>query len=72
MTQPNFFPMPVVWANIDDMVDQYVEHLVDNQMTSSDVAMGLLAALDGQNRTLVLAMTAATTLQRLAAQRRRS
>lgn len=65
MSQPNF-PMTAQWAQVDELVDKYVDTLNANQMTSADIAMDLLAC-DVPNRLLFLAMLSATALQRLVA-----
>lgn len=55
-----------LWAAADQQVDLYIASLRTTKMTTSDVAMMLLAQQDGQNVKLNLAIIAATALQRLA------
>jgi len=61
---PNLTPM---WAAADDMVDRWIKHLHSMDLTTSDLAMMLLGQ-ENENIKLNLAITAATALQRLAAQ----
>lgn len=58
-------PMAAQWAQVDDIVEHITQNLKKSPATTSDIALDLLA-LDLSNRTRVLAMIAATALQRLA------
>jgi hypothetical protein len=56
-----------MWAAADDMVDNYIKLLCASPMTTSDLAM-LLLAMENDHVKLNLAVIGATALQRLAAQ----
>lgn len=56
---------PSRWAAADDMCDGYITHLRGNPMSTSEVAMMLLAT-DHPQRLILFSMIAATALQRLA------
>jgi hypothetical protein len=54
------------WSAADDIVDGILKALRDQPMTTSEIAMQLLA-LDNPQRLRLMAMIAATALQRLTA-----
>jgi hypothetical protein len=53
------------WAAADDMVDGFVKGLRSEPMSSAELAMALLA-IEHPQRLQLMAMIAATSLQRLA------
>lgn len=57
--------MPAQWAAVDDMVEQYAAMLRTTECTTADIALDILAS-DKASEKRVLAMIAATALQRLA------
>jgi hypothetical protein len=59
-------PMPAQWAAVDDMVEQYTAMLSQQEWTTADIALDLASGQASEKR--VLAMIAATALQRLAHQ----
>lgn len=64
---PQMPGLTILWAAADEQVDRYVTAMRSKPITTSDVAMILLAN-ENDNKTLNLAIIAATALQRLAGQ----
>ncbi|HVQ84642.1 MAG TPA: hypothetical protein VMS84_07810 [Mycobacterium sp.] len=56
---------PVQWAAADDIVDQFIKALRTAPQPTSQIMISMLA-LDHPQRIIMLAMIAATALQRLA------